>query len=85
MKDKIQKQMDTIKFVGGALIVAAAGLIMLPGFISVFQGLGKILLMIVIAGGACLSLAYVTLFIRRARQNGSATPTVAPTSPEHNP
>ncbi len=75
------KQIETIKFIGGALVVAAAGLIMFPGFLTVATGVGKIILMIVIAGGACLSLAYATHIIRRQRKpSESASPATPPES-----
>lgn len=63
------KHIETLKFVGGALIVGAAALIMFPGFISLAAGFGKIILMIVIAGGAALALAYATAFVRRQRKS----------------
>ncbi len=75
------KQIETIKFIGGALIVAAAGLIMFPSFLTVATGIGKIILMIVIAGGACLSVAHATRLIRRQRKPSASTlPTAPPES-----
>lgn len=68
---------DTLKFIGGAIVVLAAALIMLPGFFSVALGLGRILLVIAIAGGACLLLAYTVHFLKRKR-NPSDNPTSAP-------
>jgi hypothetical protein len=51
---------ETLKYIGGFLIVAAAALIMFPGFLQVALGLSRILLIVVIAGGSCLCLAIAT-------------------------
>jgi UPF0716 family protein affecting phage T7 exclusion len=62
-------KVETLKLIGGALIVGAAALIMFPGFMQVAFGMWRIFLMIAIAGGAALLIAYVTMFIKRQRKS----------------
>ncbi len=51
---------EKLKFIGGAIIVAAAALIMFPGFISLAAGFGRLLFIMVVIGGGCLLLAVAT-------------------------
>jgi CDP-diglyceride synthetase len=59
---------ESLKFIGGAIIVAAAALIMFPGFLQVAFGLWRIFLVLIIAGGAALFLAYATMYIKRQKK-----------------
>ena len=65
---------EKIKFIGGALVVVAAAFIMFPGFLSVALGLWRILLIVVVAGGACLALAHLTRRIARLKAPDSGEP-----------
>jgi hypothetical protein len=67
--EDILNKVETLKLIGGALIVGAAALIMFPGFMQVAFGMWRIFLMIAIAGGAALLIAYVTMFIKRQRKS----------------
>lgn len=59
---------ETLKFIGGAIIVGAAALIMFPGFLTVAFGLWKIFLILLIAGGAALALAYATVYLKKQKK-----------------
>lgn len=56
------------KVIGGAVIVLAAAVVMFPGFLSVGIGLSRILLIIVLAGGVCLALAYGTRHLLKLKR-----------------
>jgi hypothetical protein len=58
-----------IKFAGGALVVAAAAFIMFPAIIGLAFGLLRIILMIVVAGGACLFIAKATRSLQKRKQS----------------
>ena len=58
---------QTLKYIGGALIVAAAAVIMLPGFLPVIMGVWKLLVVLVVCGGSALAIAYATMFIKRKK------------------
>lgn len=74
------EHIEKLKFAGGAIIVAAAAFIMFPGFVMFAAGLGRILLVIVIAGGACLALAYATQYLRKQGKENSSGIGAATTS-----
>jgi UPF0716 family protein affecting phage T7 exclusion len=78
-----KQHIEKLKFIGGALIVGAAALIMLPGFVNLAAGLGRILLIIVLAGSICLALAYGTRFVMRSRKT-EQSPVSAPSDTEPN-
>lgn len=63
--------METMKFIGGALIVGAAALIMFPGIMSILMGLSRILILLVVVGGGCLALTLASRRILKLKDNQS--------------
>jgi UPF0716 family protein affecting phage T7 exclusion len=67
--------METLKLAGGTIIVLAAAAIMFPGFLQVAFSLWRILLIVVIAGGACLALAHARLHLAKMKNNNQPAAT----------
>jgi hypothetical protein len=74
---------ERLKFIGGAIIVAAAALIMFPEIIKVAFGLGRIFMVLLVAGGACLFLATTSHRIKKLKDAQHQVPPITVTrSPE---
>jgi UPF0716 family protein affecting phage T7 exclusion len=63
---------EKLTFIGSAIIVLAAFAIMCPGLLTVAAGLGRILLIVAVAGGGCLALAYGMRSLARAKRSDHA-------------
>ena len=67
---------NTLKFIGGAIIVAGAFAIMLPGFVSYAFGLSRILILVAVTVTLALILgqAYSRIIRRNASRQGVSSP-----------
>ena len=78
--------METLKFAGGAVIVGAAAIIMLPGFLGVAMGLWRILVIMIVAGGGCLLIATIThRVLKKRRIERQTTGIESSGEPDQNP
>ena len=53
-------RIDRLKLFIGGVIIFAAGMIMLPDWVKLLASLWRIVLVVILSGGICLVLAYVT-------------------------
>lgn len=74
--------LQTLKMIGGGLIILAAALIMMPGLLTYLAGLTRIFtyIAIVLIGAAVLSRVYATINAKNRKK--AATSTTAESQPE---